>query len=69
MVRHLIKYQVVKALCGNLALYPERHEKSGNILSSEQESEMIFYLHFKEITLVAEWRTECDQAKQSRKTI
>ena len=53
-VRPLIRYQVVRAMCGNLAFYSERDGKSGRILNSEQESEMIFYLHFKKITMVAE---------------
>lgn len=40
----------------------------GSSLSSEQ-SEMIFYLHFRKITLVAEWRIDYDKAKAKQETI
>ena len=33
-------------------------------MRSEQKSELIFYLHFGKITLIAEWKIDYDKAKQ-----
>lgn len=68
-VRHLIRYQAESALCGNLVFYSKRDGKLGSSLSSEQKSEIILYLHFRKITLVAEWRTDCGKTKAKEETI